>query len=55
MYQSQYATNYWVGPGTYYQVPTRNWGFDANFMNYNKLPPMTPQFRTMSRLNWTAW
>ena len=42
MFNSQYATNHWIGPGTYYTIPTRNWGFDANFSQLNKLPPLTP-------------
>jgi len=42
MFPSLYATNFWIGPGIYYGVPTRQWGFDANFMILTKLPPLTP-------------
>ena len=42
MFASQYATNHWLNPGTYYTAPTRQWGFDVNFLNPNKLPPLTP-------------
>ena len=49
MFPSHYATNYWIGPADQpdtphhnYTVPTRKWGFDANFLNPNKLPPLTP-------------
>ena len=55
MFTSQYATNFWQSPGVYYNVPTRNWGFDNNFKNYSKLPPLTPQFKAISRFNWKAW
>jgi hypothetical protein len=40
MFDSQYATNHWGG--SYYGVPARNWNFDSNFLNLNKLPPLTP-------------
>ena len=42
MFPSSYATNFWNTPGNYYDVPTRMWGFDANFFNPDKLPPLTP-------------
>jgi hypothetical protein len=38
-----------VGPynsnSTIYSPPTRNWAFDATFLDPNKLPPSTPQFQ----------
>jgi hypothetical protein len=40
MFPSVYATSHWGG--SYYGVPTRQWGFDANFLNLSKLPPLTP-------------
>ena len=43
LFTSIYATNFFIQPGTYYGIPTRNWGFDANFKNPAKLPPLTPQ------------
>ena len=42
LFYSQYATNSWQAPGNYYQVPTRDWDFDSNFTNINKMPPLTP-------------
>ncbi len=54
MYPSQFATNYWVQTGTYYNAPTRDWSFDANFLNYNLLPPATPQVRKLVRGQWSA-
>ena len=42
MFPSQYATNFWPGTGIVYNPPTRNWAFDLNFTNPNKLPPLTP-------------
>jgi hypothetical protein len=41
MFPSIIATNVWGG--SYYGVPTRNWGFDFNFLQQTKLPPLTPQ------------
>jgi hypothetical protein len=43
MFPSQYATNFWIGPGTYYNPPSRAWGFDLNFTKgLSYLPPLTP-------------
>jgi hypothetical protein len=42
MFNSRYATNFWQTPGNYYTVPTRPWGFDLNFLNPGRLPPLTP-------------
>ena len=44
MFPSQYATNFWQNTGVYYNAPNRNWGFDNNFTNAAKLPPLTPEF-----------
>ena len=41
MFPSIIATNVWGG--SYYGVPTRNWGFDFNFLQQTKLLPLTPQ------------
>jgi len=54
MYASQYATNFWVTPGTYYNAPTRKWAFDLNFKEYTKLPPLTPLVRKVIRLQWNT-
>jgi hypothetical protein len=54
MFPSIYATNFWIAPGTYYNPPTRNWGFDLNFLQQNKLPPLTPQLKKTVRVSWNA-
>jgi hypothetical protein len=42
MFPSQYATSFWPGTGLVYNPPNRNWSFDQNFTNLNKLPALTP-------------
>jgi hypothetical protein len=54
LFPSRYATNYWIAPGTYYNPPTRDWAFDMNFLQQNKLPPATPQVRTLQRGDWSV-
>ena len=54
LFQSQYAVNPWPGTGTVYNPPTRNWGFDLNFKQQGKLPPMTPQLRAIYRAIWAS-
>lgn len=62
MYPSQFATAPWVGTGTYYNPPNRDWALDKNFANPTKLPPGTPTVRALIRgqwallqPNWTPW
>src|SRR5208282_1678651 len=54
MYPSQFATNYWVQTGTYYNAPNRKWAFDVNFLDYRRLPPATPQVRQLVRGQWNV-
>ena len=54
MFPSQFATNWWITTGTYYNAPTRKWAFDLNFLDYNKLPPATPQVRKLVRSGWSV-
>jgi hypothetical protein len=54
LFYSQWATNSWQPTGNYYNPPTRNWAFDMNFKNANKLPPLTPCSKAMIRGNWFA-
>jgi hypothetical protein len=54
MYPSQFATNYWVQTGTYYNAPSRRWAFDVNFLDYRKLPPATPMVRKLIRGQWSV-
>jgi hypothetical protein len=53
MFPSEIADAPWPGTGTVYNPPTRNWGFDNNFSNPSKMPPMTPQVITLQRNRWT--
>jgi hypothetical protein len=56
LFPSQYATNYWIGPGTYYNPPNRQWGFDATFgKGQAYLPPLTPSVKEVIRTSWSAW
>jgi len=52
MFPSQFATNFWVQTGTYYNAPSRKWAFDVNFLDYRRLPPATPQVRKLVRGRW---
>ena len=54
MFPSQYATNFWISPGTYYNPPVREWAFDSNFLQYNRLPPTTPQVQKVIRGQWSV-
>jgi hypothetical protein len=53
MFSSHYATNFW--DGTVYGVPIRKWAFDLNFMQQNKLPPITPQVRAVVPQSWKVY
>jgi len=53
LFQSQYATGFWANTD-YYGAPTRRWGFDLNFNQQSKLPPMTPQVRATIRKVWAT-
>jgi hypothetical protein len=55
MFPSQYATNFWQPTGVYYNAPTRRWGFDLNFNNAARLPPLTPTVKAVIRGNYSAW
>jgi hypothetical protein len=48
MFPSQYATSPW-GKSNVYGVPSRQWGFDTNFKDASKLPPLTPQLKATVR------
>jgi hypothetical protein len=54
MFPSIYATNYWQPTGIYYNPPQRVWGFDYNFLQQSKLPPLTPQLKKTVRVSWNA-
>lgn len=52
LYDSKQSTARWITTGTYYNAPKRNWYFDLNFNNPNKLPKGTPMFHKLSRGQW---
>jgi hypothetical protein len=52
LYSSQMATNQFQVPGTYYEPPTRNWGFDPTFYNPAREPPGIPVSLIPIRFNW---
>lgn len=54
MFPSQVATNRWPGTGSVYNPPTRNWSFDVNFYDPNKLPPLCPSVRAVIRYKWAT-
>ena len=51
LFPSRFATNPWGMSGVY-SPPRRNWAFDLNFMEATKLPPGTPEVRTLIRGQW---
>ena len=55
LFPSIYATNKWITPGTYYNAPTRNWGFDTKFNQQSGLPPLTPQSKAVIRGQWSGF
>jgi hypothetical protein len=55
MFPSRIATGTWKGTGSSYGIynpPVRNWYFDLNFLDPTKLPPGTPEVRTVIRGQW---
>jgi len=52
LFPSQMATNRWPGTGSVYNAPNRNWHFDLNFLDPNKLPPLCPSVRAVIRGRW---
>ena len=52
LFESQQGTAPWQNTGNYYNAPTRNWYFDINFRDPNKLPPGTPVTRSLKRGAW---
>jgi hypothetical protein len=54
LFDSARAKGVFVNPGTYYQPPTRNFNYDLNFSNPNRVPPGMPCALVALRLNWAA-
>jgi len=53
MFPSLYATNAW-GKANVYNPPARNWAYDTNFDDPNKLPPLTPSVLKVLRSLWVT-
>jgi hypothetical protein len=53
LFPSLYATNSW-GKTNVYSPPARNWSYDSNFDDPNKLPPLTPGMLKLVRSLWTT-
>ncbi len=51
MWESGEATGEYTY-GKYFTAPTRNWGFDTDLSDPNKLPPGTPKVRVFQRIGW---
>ena len=57
MFPSEIATAPWKGTGStwnIYNPPKRNWNFDLNFTDPNKLPPIGPAVRIVIRGKWAT-
>lgn len=54
LWKSQIAngTYKYMGWPGYYSAPSRNWGFDHDLEDPNKLPPETPCVRVFQRVGW---
>jgi Tfp pilus assembly protein PilX len=50
LWNSQKATGNWNG--TYYSPPIREWSYDTDLDDPNKLPPETPMVRIFQRTGW---
>jgi len=50
LWLSEVATGEWSG--SYYSPPNRDWAFDPDLTDPNKLPPGTPMVRTFVKLGW---
>jgi hypothetical protein len=52
LFNSVRAVKPFQQPGDYYYPPERNFTFDSNFLNPDKLPPGTPELRGIIRDQW---
>jgi len=53
MFTSKVANAPWGGSDVY-SPPNRDWAFDTNFTDATKLPPNTPQIRSLIRSKWAV-
>jgi hypothetical protein len=49
-YYSRQAVGIYKCCSTVYEAPTREFAFDADFLDPSKLPPLTPVFRDLNTL-----
>src|ERR1041385_6260307 len=52
LFPSQIATAPWGASSEVYSTPIRGYAHDVNFKNASKLPPGTPEVRTLIRAQW---
>ncbi len=52
VWRSEWATGDWYYGGNYYTAPIREWSFDTDFLDPEKLPPGTVFVYTVQRLSW---
>jgi hypothetical protein len=52
LWYSRQATGAW-SYGSYYTAPNRDWGFDNDLLDINKLPPGTPLVNIVQRTHWS--
>ncbi len=51
LWNSRQATAPW-SYGVYYTAPNRNWAFDTDLLDINKLPPGTPMVNIIQKVAW---
>jgi hypothetical protein len=54
LFDSARATAQFQVPGAYYSAPSRNFNFDANFLNPAQMPPGSPELRVLIRGAWAT-
>jgi hypothetical protein len=52
LWYSRQATGAW-SYGNYYTAPNRDWAFDPDLLDINKLPPGTPMVNIVQRTDWS--
>lgn len=52
LWYSRQATGSW-SYGNFYTAPNRDWAFDPDLLNVNKLPPGTPLVNVVQRTQWS--
>jgi len=52
LWNSELATGAWIYGNPIYTAPSRNWAFDADFLDPANLPPGTPNVYTIRVIGW---